>query len=130
MIADTSFIIDIMERVPEALKKAQELEDRQEKILITTITVFELWIGITKSSKPEHEKKKVEEILQSQFIVDLDKESAQEAGKINGLLQLEGNIIDSEDCLIAGIAHHHGEMVVTKNVKHFRRIKSLSVETY
>ena len=130
MIADTSFIIDIMEQLPEALQKATELANRQERMIITTITVFELWSGIAKSSKPEQEKRKVEEMLQFQQTLGFDQESAVEGGKINGLLQKERMMIDQEDCMIAGIAKHHREIIVTRNIKHFGRIKDLKLERY
>ncbi len=39
-------------------------------------------------------------------------------------------MIDPEDAMIAGIALHNSEVVLTKNVEHFSRIRDLKIETY
>ncbi|MEK6899912.1 MAG: type II toxin-antitoxin system VapC family toxin [Nanoarchaeota archaeon] len=130
MIVDTSFVIDLMDGSNEAGEKLRQLLKDKENIFITTVTIFELWSGITRCKKPEQEKKKVLEILDSQLILELNQESAEEGGKIDGVLSGEGSPIDPEDCMIAGIAKHHQQPILTRNVKHFSRIKGLVVESY
>lgn len=129
MILDTSFVVDLMDRQPDAVKKFWALQE-QENLFVTTPTIFELWSGIVRSSRPEQEKRKVLEVLDSQLILELDEESAEEGGKIDGILISQGLRIEPEDCMIAGIARHHQETVLTRNVKHFGRIKGMVVETY
>ena len=106
------------------------LQQHKETLFVTTPTIFELWSGIAYSSKPEEEKRKVTAVLESQLILDLDKPCAEEAGKIDGMLVKQGATIEPEDCMIAGIAQHHDEPILTRNVKHFSRIKSVRLETY
>ncbi len=130
MIFDTSFIIDLIHGNPEAVRKMNDLQDSRERLFITAPTIFELWVGISQSDRPKQEKKKVTQILESQMILDFDEESAKHAGIISGTLINEGKVIDPEDCMIAGIAKHHSQKVLTRNVKHFSRIKDLKVETY
>ncbi|HIH10580.1 TPA: type II toxin-antitoxin system VapC family toxin [Candidatus Woesearchaeota archaeon] len=130
MILDTSFVIDLMNNHPEAVLKARELQQKGEHTYICTPTLFELWSGLAQSNKPVKEKQKIMEIISSQLVLNFDKESAEEAGKIDGLLKCEGQMIDPEDSMIAGIAKRHGECVLTKNVKHFSRIKTISCATY
>jgi len=130
MILDTSFLIDLMSQQPEAVKKFWELQEQNENLFIATPAIFELWSGIARSSKPEAEKKKVAQIVESQMILSLEKGSAEEAGKIDGFLCKEGQTIDPEDCMIAGIAKYYDEVVLTRNVKHFNRIKGLKIESY
>lgn len=130
MILDTTLIIDLMENIPEAIGKVKQLQLRQEHLFVSSITIFELWAGIWQSGKTEKEKRKVLDILESQLILDFSKADAEEAGKIQGLLVKSGNRIDPEDCMIAGTAKQHNEQVLTRNIKHFSRIKDLSVETY
>jgi len=129
MIFDTSFVVDLMDRQPDAVNKFWAIQGK-ENIFVTTPTIFELWSGIARSSRPEQEKKKVLEVLGSQLILELDEKSAEEGGRIDGLLVREGLRIDPEDCMIAGIAKHYQQKVLTRNVKHFNRIKGLSVESY
>ncbi len=130
MILDTTAIIDLIDGLPEVVTKVEELQEREENLFITTPTIFELWTGIVQSDRPEQEKRKVLAITESQLILELDKKSAEEAGIINGTLQNEGQIIDPEDCMIAGIAKRYDEVILTRNIKHFKRIKGVSSESY
>lgn len=130
MILDTTFIIDLMDGNIDALKKQQELQTNNENVQITTITIFELFSGVGRCSQPEKEKQKLKAILESQHLLVLDEECAEKAGIIHGTLQKEGQAIEIQDCLIAGIALNHNEPLLTRNIKHFQRIKRLKVETY
>ncbi len=130
MILDTDFVIDLMESKPEAVAKMEQLHNQQELIFVTTPTIFELWTGVAYGSQPEKEKQKIKLIIENQRILDFTTASAEEAGIINGTLQKEGQIIDPEDCFIAGIALRYNQPLLTRNIKHFQRIKGLKVETY
>ena len=127
MIADTSFLIDVMNRLPAAVKLLQE---HKEPINITTISIFELWSGVSRSAKQEHEKIKIRDVLAGQIVHVLDESAAEKGGFIQGLLLKAGETIDPEDCMIAGIAINLREPILTRNVEHFKRIKGLLVETY
>lgn len=130
MILDSSFIIDLMEGLPEAVEKLRRLNQLKENCFITSITIFELWSGIAQSDKPEQEKRKVLDILESQLILNFDKPSAEEAGKIDGMLTKQGMTIDPEDSMIAGIAKMYNKAILTRNVKHFQRVQGIQIETY
>ncbi len=130
MIGDTTFIIDLIDGLPAAVEKLRLLQEQRKPLFVTTPTIFELWTGVTLSDRPEREKAKAKQVLESQFILDLNQKSAEEAGVINGTLISEGQRIDPEDCLIAGIAKHHGETILTRNTKNFERIKGVNVEGY
>lgn len=130
MIADTSFIIDVMDGHADAVAKLQELATRGEMLKITTPTIFELWSGIVRSSKPSHEKEKVLAVINSQPFLVLDHESAEGAGRIDGVLARKGLSIEPEDCMIAGIARVCNETILTHNQKHFRRIHGIPIEDY
>lgn len=130
MILDTSFIIDLMNSIPEAIAKFKRFNEIQEQQFVTTITIFELWDGITQSKKPEQEQKKVIDVLESQLILDFNRESAEEGGKIRGMLTKKGIIIDPQDCMIAGIAKIHGQPILTRNIKHFGKIHNIKIESY
>ena len=70
------------------------------------------------------------DVLISWGNLPLDSVSASIAGKIHGHLISEGQMIDSEDSMIAGIAIKHNEAVLTRNTDHFEWIPDLQVETY
>lgn len=130
MLADTSFIIDLMDKDEGALQKMQLLTSKCEPLILTTITIFELFSGITQSKKPIDEKRKVLEVTTNQIILPFDTASAEKAGEIDGSLIAAGKMMDEADSMIAGIALLNGETVLTRNVKDFERISGLKIETY
>ena len=130
MILDTTFLIDLMKEDPAAVKKLKELERDKITQNIAALTLYELSVGIMLSTKPEKEKRKVLDTLASMNILDLNAKSAAKAGEVQGKLIREGKMIDPEDAMIAGIALLNNEIVLTKNVEHFSRIRALITETY
>ena len=130
MIADTSFLIDIMARDPAALRKARELEETGTTILVGSPSVFELFSGVALSRKPDEEKRKITTVLSSLPQLSLDSPSASAGGMIYGERSKAGQTIDAEDAMIAGIARVNQEKVLTRNTKHFSRIEGVTIETY
>jgi tRNA(fMet)-specific endonuclease VapC len=130
MIAETTFIIDLMKKSPKALKKLKEIEEKKERQLLTTPSVFELVVGITMSSFPGKEKSKVLEILKKFSIIPFVLEDAWISGEILGNLYKEGNPIDVIDCQIAGSAIHYDQVLISRNTKHFEKIVDLVHEVY
>lgn len=130
MIADTSFLIDFMEGKVDAVTKSSELLKLGEPLFMTAISSFELHTGLARSDRPKQEKEKIQRALAYITALPLTVAAAEEAGIIHGQLIKEGNRIDQNDCLIAGIALVRQEAVLTKNVKHFSKIKNLKIDTY
>ena len=130
MIADTSFIIDIMAKDAAAVRKAQALEDAGTTIIVGTPTVFELFVGVARSGKPEEEKSRIITILSSISQLSMDSPSASAGGLIYGEKMKAGRTIDPEDAMIAGIAKVNAEKILTKNIKHFSDIEGVTLENY
>lgn len=129
MIGDTTFFVDIMRKDSGALEKLNDIVNSDEAFVVAVPTFFELLSGALSSSRPQKEYDKVMEVLRELTILELDTTAAEEAARINASLITAGNRIESEDCMIAGIAKVHSEKVVTRNVDHFRRT-GVDVETY
>lgn len=130
MIIDTTFLIDFMQGLPEAVKKLETLQLDKVNLFVTTPSVFELWTGLAQCQRPLQEEQKIRKVVDSQLFLEFDRASAEEAGTINGILCKAGLTIDPEDCMIAGIAKHHNETILTRNIKHFQRVKWINIETY
>lgn len=130
MILDSTFLIDLLDGLPEAVNKMKELEEQQEQVFVTTPSLFELWTGVAQGNESEKERKKVKTVLESQCILSFTESCAEKAGMINGTLWKKGTPIDAEDCMIAGIALEHQQPVLTRNIRHFGRIEWISIETY
>jgi len=129
LITDTSFIIDLIRNKQFAIDKVIELKKKNIPLYITAITVFELMQG-NKDIANADKMKKLEELFDTLGIYSFDIQSAKISGKILRELIDEGMIIESEDAMIAGIAIKNSQSLLTRNVKHFQRIKGLTVETY
>ena len=129
MILETSFIIDFLRNESNAVSKMKDLKDRNIPYAVTAPSVFELWSGIYSLEKSEKQKNNLALFIEGQIILNLDKESAEEAGKIDGVLVKSGREIDTEDCMIAGIAIKNKLPVLTKD-RHFERIEGLKIEKY
>lgn len=119
-----------MRKKPEALKKLSEIEKNKESQSTTSLTVFELSVGISMTKLPDEERKKIEEQLQKFSIYDFNVKYAYRGGLELGKLFKKGNPIDPVDAQIAGIALTENEKVVTRNIKHFNKIEGLEVESY
>jgi predicted nucleic acid-binding protein len=130
MIADTSFLIDIMKSDKEAIKKAEEIEKNGNTIAVTSISIFELFVGVTLSIKQDRERYKINRILKGLPIMSFDEDSAIEAGKIFAQKRKNGMLIDPEDSMIAGICSRRNEILITRNIKHFNDIEGLRIESY
>ena len=129
MILDTTFVLDLLKGRPNAISKLQSLIDENESYGISTPTIFEIWSGLVSLGKTEKERYKVLSLIKEQIIYVLDKESAEEAGKIDGELVKQGLTIDPEDSMIAGIAITNNQKVLTRD-KHFSRIDPLKIVGY
>ena len=124
MILDTTFVIDFFKNSRPAVLKLKNLDEKGETILITSITIFEIWQGIG----PEKEGS-ISSFAESIEILDFDSKSAKRAGEIHSGLKSKGALINVGDSMIAGIAMHNGQTLLTRD-EHFARVKGLMIETY
>ncbi len=130
MIADTSYLIDVMRGDPEAIEKGRMLESYGIPICITAIAVFELYVGTGLSSKSTEEKAKVHSVISSMPAFALDFDSSREGGLIFSARKKEGMTIDAEDAMVAGIARLNHETVLTRNTRHFSGIEGVRTDSY
>ena len=126
---DTSAIIDIFRGEP---KIKGFLESNREPLSATIMSYLELYFGLNPEN-PKHAKEAeyYGEFFKSLYNIDLTKESCEEASKIFYALQKEGKTIEQFDCVIAASFLKSGiKKILTRNPKHFERIKQLSVISY
>ncbi len=130
MILDTTFAIDLLRGEKKAERKARQLEDRDEAVIIPTPVVLELFVGVVRSDAPMSERRRVEEFTSSYGHAALGYNEARMAGEILGNFLTKGERIGLIDTMIASIAITHGETILTRNPDHFRRIEGITVEGY
>ncbi|HAB52662.1 MAG TPA: PIN domain nuclease [Ignavibacteriales bacterium] len=131
-LLDSTFLIDLLRNKKDAYNKLNELSN-EIALFITTISIFELAIGIQLDKNVDKIKKfsELSKFLAAFEVLNLDADSAIVSGKLKGDLISQGEDIDTRDCLIAGIAiNNKVDTIITKNKKHFERINGLKVEDY
>ena len=117
--------------------KSEYLIDRVErngieKIGISSITIAELEYGIAKSNSSHKEENRIallEFLLPFKFI-EFNHNDAYEYGMIRQDLQSKGNIIGNMDLLIGSQAISRKLILVTNNVKEFRRIENIKIDNW
>jgi len=129
-ILDTNFIIEYLWNVPYAADMLDVLEQRGEILKTTSINVYELVKGAERSPNRDKDIERLYNFIRQLEVVHFNNETAKIGGKIFADLAKTGKMIDDFDVMIASIALELDETVVTKNIKHFERIKGLKIETY
>ena len=129
---DTTFMIDLLKNRLDALSKFQQIKDQE--IYTTLINIYEIKAGIQRKFERHivlRETAIFNKLLSSIQIFDLDIKSVSKAAEINGELTNEGAIIEDLDILIAAMCLTNDcNTIITKDKRHFSRIKGLKVESY
>jgi len=99
-------------------------------IAVPAIVVYELQVGIAKSSSPQKRTGQLRELLSTLQVLPFHQREAEAAANLRAMLEKQGLPIGPYDTLIAGTALAHGAILVSRNTREFRRIKSLRVENW
>lgn len=126
---DTSFVIDFLKNNKEAVEKEKGFE-KSEFITITAPVLTELIRGLGTKHSSKEEEEKINEFINSLNVLNLDKKSAILAGKLEIESAKMGGQIGIMDIMVAAICISNNEVLLTKNKKHFARIKELKIESY
>jgi len=124
MILDTDALISLMNADASADKAIRDLEEKENQILTTIISAYELLRGAYISSNPEKNLAKIRDLLSNINILDLTMQACEEASKIYQDLRKKGCLIGEYDVLIAGIARANAEKVLTRD-GHFKLVEGL-----
>ncbi|MEI6728543.1 MAG: type II toxin-antitoxin system VapC family toxin [bacterium] len=103
-----------------------------ENIFISCISYFELIAGYA-NSVPEWRQKslqKVEDFTSLVEVIGIEKKVAKTAGLIKADLVKKGQTIEDADLLIGATCLVCNLVLVTNNVKHFKRIPDLKIQDW
>lgn len=106
------------------------LAQAPQDIGIPAIVLYELQVGIAKSSSPEKRLQQLAELVSVIQVLPFHQREAQAAANIRAKLESEGQPIGPYDTLIAGTALAHGAILVSRNIREFERIDTLRVENW
>lgn len=97
---------------------------------IPAIVLYELQVGIAKSSSPDKRSRQLEELTSVVHVLPFHQREAQAAAGLRAELEREGRPIGPYDILIAGTALAHAAILVSRNTGEFGRIETLRVEDW
>jgi len=127
---ETDFLVALIRKDPDAITKLRKLVESGERLATTPINAAELFKGAYRSKNVDENLKKVRGILSRLDLLDFNLTASDIYGRITSELEEKGEPIGEMDALIASIALAHNERIVTRNVKHFSRVKGLEVESW
>jgi tRNA(fMet)-specific endonuclease VapC len=99
-------------------------------LAIPSVALYELEVGIAKSSSPAPRRHQLNQLLALVPVLPFAAPEAAIAAQIRADLERAGTPIGVLDTLIAGITLRHAGVLVTHNVDEFRRIDRLAVEDW
>lgn len=126
-LLDTNICIALLRGNRDIAQKLIKLGEGS--CFLSVITLYELMFGAYYSQHEEQEVPKVKEFVKRFPIVSL-LDAAEEYAVIKTRLRSSGILIDEFDLLIAATALSKDYILVTDNVKHFRRIADLKIENW
>jgi tRNA(fMet)-specific endonuclease VapC len=126
---DTNVCIAIIRRQPEtAIRRLRGKSIGQ--VGVSAITVAELQYGAAKSSRPEQARSALSEFLLALEVAPFDEQACLGYGSVRAKLESSGKPMGPLDTLIAAHALSLGVVLVTNNVREFRRVPGLTVEDW
>ncbi|MBU4069862.1 MAG: type II toxin-antitoxin system VapC family toxin [Nanoarchaeota archaeon] len=126
---DTTAIIDIFKNDLKIIKLINSLD---KTFASTIINHQEIMFGLDNENLQHLEEEKYyDDFFNNIFVFSLEKPSSKKASKIFWELKKQGESSGRFDCMIAGILLSNGiNTIITRNVKHFKKIKNLKVISY
>ena len=101
-----------------------------EHQVMSMVTLAELLYGVQLSSRKKDNKAAVDALTRHLAVIDWTRDAAEHYADIRADLKKKGQPIGSNDLMIAAHARSLGAIVVTNNMKDFRRVKGLKRENW
>jgi tRNA(fMet)-specific endonuclease VapC len=128
-LLDTSVCVELIRGRNERLVK-RFVQRPTNDFALSVISLAELQYGAEKSGRPAHQREKLQKFLTPLTIVDFDCDASEAYGRIRMHLESAGTPIGALDTLIAAQAVSRDLVLLTRNLKEFRRVPELRAEDW
>lgn len=122
---DASTIIDIMRFHRESLLNFELA--KIEELAMSSIVAHELWAGANNTNTGPRALATLRLFTSMIEVIPFDKPAAEFSGALVAKLNRDGIGIGNVDPMIAGHALSQEAVLVTRNIKHFKRVADLQV---
>ena len=127
-LLDTNIVIYVLKRRPKEVLDI--FNANASRMAISSITLSELMYGAEKSLNTGKNLEAVEEFVSHLEVLPYDAKASQHYGQIKAALEKKGQIIGENDIHIAAHAISHGLILVSNNVREFKRVPNLALENW
>lgn len=128
-LLDTNICIYALKnRPPEVLQKLREVG--RAAVAVSVITVMELRQGAEKSGQAAANHSKLDFFLHPMKVLPFELEAALQGSRIRAHLERQGTKIGDLDSLIAAQALAGDLILVTNNLREFKRVPGLRTENW
>jgi tRNA(fMet)-specific endonuclease VapC len=126
---DTNICIFIIKKRPlPVLEKLEKISGKQ--ICISVVTFAELVYGVERSSSKKLNQEILDDFISHLVVLPWETEAARQYGKIRTYLERIGSPIGNMDLLIAAHALSGKQILVTNNLREFKRVPHLKYEDW
>jgi len=132
-LLDTDILSNLMKRSPSTILIAKLASIPVDQQFTSSVTLGELVYGVHRlpPARTDALLEQLERTLLPNLpIIPFDVAAAYQYGEVRAQLERQETPLGEADLRIAAIALAHGFIVVTGNVRHFKRVPGLSVENW
>ncbi len=126
---DTDMCSYIIREKPEHVKDKLKEVERKHKVGLSSVVVSELFYGAYKKGS-DRLIKLIESFVDYFEVYDYDLRAAVEYGKLRAELEKDGITLGAYDLQIAAHAVSLNAVLVSNNLREFKRIKGIKVESW
>lgn len=124
-LVDTDRLASYLSGRPDAVALLSSL--RQDGLAVSIITYGEIYDGIYSSNDPRGKEAAFLQVLRRVEVLPLTRTIMKRFARLRGDLWRRGLLIGDPDILIAATVLQHGLILVTRNLRHYKRIPGLSI---
>ena len=127
-LLDTNIVIYVLKRRPKEVLEVFNIN--ASRMAISSITLSELLYGAEKSQNIDRNLEAIEEFISHLDVLPYDAKASQHYGQIKAALEKRGEIIGENDIHIAAHTISQGLILVTNNLREFKRVPNLALENW
>ncbi len=126
---DTNIITAFLKNDLRVVDSVSDYLEYFNKLTINIISYYEILRGL-KDLANDEKIRMFEDFIQENELVSIKKETVEKAAEIYAYLKKEGNLIEDADILMASTAIVENLVLITNNIKYFKRIKGLKLDNW
>ena len=127
-LLDTDTCIDLLRGDEQVISRARQASP--DACAVSSVTVYELFVGAVKSQRPEREMQKVQLFVETVHELPFDGSAAHQTAQVRAALERDGQMIGPYDVMLAGQALALGLRLVSSNLREFERVDGLKSESW